>query len=73
MELPTANLTQEPGTITPVEIPVAAPAQAAERKPKTEAQQAANQPPRRQRPPAQAPAPPPPAPSFFSPFSFFGR
>ena len=32
--LPTANINQEPGTITPVEIPVAAPATETEQKPK---------------------------------------
>jgi hypothetical protein len=64
--LPTANLNQEPGTITPVEIPVASPAQDEQKKTET---QAANQP-RRPRPAAQpAPAPTP----FFSPFSFFRR
>ncbi len=62
----TANLNQEPGTITPVEIPVASPAQADQKKVET---QAANQP-RRPRPAAQpAPAQTP----FFSPFSFFRR
>jgi hypothetical protein len=69
--LPSANMTQEPGTITPVEIPVAGKGAQSDQKPKADAQ-AANQPPRKPRPAAQAPAPPP-APSFFSPFSFFRR
>ena len=64
--LPTANMTQEPGTITPVEIPVAASVAPADQKPKAEAQpaqrrrpsQAQRQPPAEQRPTR-------------SPFSFF--
>jgi uncharacterized protein len=75
--LPTANMIQEPGTIKPAEIPVAAPAQ--EQKSKPEAQVAQQQ--RRPRPaqsqaqtqtqtqqqqPAQRQSP-----FFFSPFSFF--
>jgi uncharacterized protein len=73
--LPTANMTQEPGTIKPAEIPLARPAQ--EQKPKSEAQVAQQRRPR----PAQSQTqtqtqpqqPAPRLPSFFSPFSFFGR
>jgi uncharacterized protein len=73
--LPVANTIQEPGTIRPAEVPVAAPAQASPT-PKTDAQ-AVNQPrrprpsqaapPQRQRPPYASPNSPP----YSSPFSFF--
>ena len=66
-QLPTANMTAEPGTIKPVD-PATATA-ATEEKPQTETQAAAVQPPKKPRPP--------PAPvqqqqrPFFSPFGFF--
>ena len=64
--LPSANMTAEPGTITPVEVPTAATDAQGEQKSKADAQ-AANQQkkPRPQAPPVQRQSP------FFSPFGFF--
>jgi uncharacterized protein len=72
--LPVANTIQEPGTIKPAEVPVAATGAQSSPKPKTEAQ-AANQP-RRPRPSQASPRPPQPQQypqqqRSFSPFSFF--
>ena len=68
--LPVANTIQEPGTITPVEVPVAAAVAQTNPKPKADVQ-AVNQP-RRPRPPQAAPPPPQWQRSpFSSPFSFF--
>jgi hypothetical protein len=73
--LPVANTIQEPGTITPAEVPVAATGAQTSPKPKTEPQ-AVNQP-RRPRPSLASPRPQQPQQypqqqrSFFSPFSFF--
>lgn len=66
--LPVANTIQEPGTIKPVEIPVAATGAQADQKAKADAQAANQQ--RRPRPSQAAPAQRPQAP-VFSPFSFF--
>jgi hypothetical protein len=69
--LPAANMTQEPGTIPPAEIPVAATTAQTDQKPKTDAHAASQ--PKKPRPAAPA-APPPPqrqTSPFFSPFGLF--
>ena len=66
--LPTANMTQEPGTITPVEVPVATAPSAVDQKPKTTEVRPA---PRRPRPAQQQTQQTQRPPAFFSPFGFF--
>jgi hypothetical protein len=64
--LPTANVTQEPGTITPVQVPVASTPSATDQKAKTDAQAA------QRRRPSQAQRPQQPAEQpARSPFFFF--
>jgi hypothetical protein len=75
--LPAANMTQEPGTITPVEVPAAAAASAQpDQKPKAEAPAAQQKRPRPAASQASRDAPRPPAPveqRSRSPFNFFFR